>query len=284
MPDAYRVAPLAVLAVFASVLSKVAAYGFLRIVLPIFPDATIELQEVMLVIALASILYGSVMAFTQDSARLVAGYSSVAQLGFITLGIFALRPDGADGAVLQMVNHGLVIVPLMLIMVVLAERTGTDDIKRMGGLALRAPVLAACFLVVTLALLAMPGSANFNGEFYILNGVFQEKVVFALIASIAIAMAAYYALRLYQHSMHNRKRDDVESKEIPMREGAILGALVACIVALALYPGLILERSETSVNDTVGIFCQEVPAQSGTEDLDARIENVECPVDTFVSD
>jgi NADH-quinone oxidoreductase subunit M len=145
-------------------------------------------------------------------------------------------------------------------------------------------VLAAFFLVVTMALLAMPGSANFIGEFYILNGVFQEKVVFALIASIAIAMAAYYALRLYQHSMHNRKRDDVESKEIPMREGAILGALVACIVALALYPGLILERSETSVNDTVGIFCQEVPAQSGTEDLDARIENVECPVDTFVSD
>ena len=139
MPDAYRVAPLAVLAVFASVLSKVAAYGFLRVVLPIFPDATIELQEVMLVIALASILYGSVMAFTQNSARLVAGYSSVAQLGFITLGIFALRPDGADGAVLQMVNHGLVIVPLMLIFVVLAERAGTDDITRMGGIAFRAP-------------------------------------------------------------------------------------------------------------------------------------------------
>jgi NADH-quinone oxidoreductase subunit M len=251
MPDAYRVAPLAVLAVFASVLSKVAAYGFLRVVLPIFPDATIELQEVILVIALASILYGSVMAFTQDSARLVAGYSSIAQLGFITLGIFALRPDGADGAVLQMVNHGLVIVPLMLIFVVLAERTGSDDIKRMGGLALRAPVMAAFFLVVTLALLAMPGSANFIGEFYILNGVFQEKIVFALIASVAIAMAAYYALRLYQASMHNRKREDVESKELSLREGAILGALVACIVALALYPQLILDRSDRSVTDAV---------------------------------
>ncbi len=124
MPDAYRVAPLPVLAVFSAVLSKVGAYGFLRVVLPIFPDATVEFQEVILVIALASILYGSVMAFTQTSARLVAGYSSVAQLGFITLGIFALRPDGADGAVLQMVNHGLVIVPLMLIMVILAERAG----------------------------------------------------------------------------------------------------------------------------------------------------------------
>jgi NADH-quinone oxidoreductase subunit M len=256
MPDAYRVAPLAVLAVFASVLSKVAAYGFLRVVLPIFPDATIEFQEVILVIALASILYGSVMAFTQTSARLVAGYSSVAQLGFITLGIFALRPDGADGAVLQMVNHGLVIVPLMLIMVILAERTGGDDITRMGGLALRAPVLAALFLVVSMALLAIPGSANFVGEFYILNGVFQEKVVFALIASVAIALAAYYALRLYQHAMHNRKRDDVESKEIGWREGAIVGALVACIVGLALHPQLILKRSDESVKDTVSAVKQ----------------------------
>jgi NADH-quinone oxidoreductase subunit M len=252
MPDAYRVAPLAVLAVFSAVLSKVGAYGFLRVVLPIFPDATIQFQEVMLVIALASILYGSVMAFTQTSARLVAGYSSVAQLGFITLGIFALRPDGADGAVLQMVNHGIVIVPLMLIFVLLAERTGGDDITRMGGLAMRAPVMAALFLVVTMALLAIPGSANFIGEFYILNGVFQEKIVFALVASVAIAMAAYYALRLFQAAMHNRKPDGIASREIGWREGAIVGGLVACIVALALYPGVVLERSDESVNQAVG--------------------------------
>ena len=220
MPDAYRVAPLPALAVFSGVLSKVAAYGFLRVVLPIFPDATISFQEVILVIALASILYGSVMAFTQTSARLVAGYSSVAQLGFITLGIFALRPDGADGAVLQMVNHGLVIVPLMLILVILVERAGTDDIARMGGLAMQAPVLAAMFLIVTMALLAMPGSSNFIGEFYILNGVFQAKIVFALIASLGIAMAAYYALRLFQHAMHNRLPKGVKSKEIPRPRGS----------------------------------------------------------------
>ena len=247
MPDAYRVAPLPVLAVFSGVLSKVGAYGFLAVVLPIFPDATVRFQEVVLVIALASILYGSIMAFTQTSARLVAGYSSVAQLGFITLGIFALRPDGADGAVLQMVNHGIVIAPLMLILVVLVERAGSDDTVKMGGIALRAPVLAALFLVVTMALLAMPGSANFVGEFYILNGVFQEKIVFALIAAIGIALAAFYALRLFQQAMHNRKPEGVESKDIGWREGAIVGALVACIVALALYPQLVLERSDESV-------------------------------------
>jgi NADH-quinone oxidoreductase subunit M len=249
MPDAYRVAPLPALALFSGVLSKVGAYGFLRIVLPIFPAATTHFQEVILLIAVASILYGSVMAFTQTSARLILGYSSIAQLGFITLGIFSLRADGADGAVLNMVNHGLVIAPLMLIAVVLVARAGTDDISRMGGLALRAPILAALFLVATLALLAMPGSANFIGEFYILNGIFQEKIVFAFIAAIGIAMAAYYALRLFQHAMHNRKPDGIESREIGWREGAVVGGLVACIIAIALYPGLILHRADPSVNN-----------------------------------
>ena len=248
MPDAYRVAPLPALVVFSAVLSKVGAYGFMRVVLPIFPDATIQFQEVMLAIALASILYGSVMAFTQTSARLVAGYSSVAQLGFITLGIFSLRPDGADGAVLQMVNHGLVIAPLLLIFVILSERAGSDDITRMGGLATRAPVLAAMFLIVTMALLAMPGSSNFIGEFFILNSVFQEKIMFSMVAMTGIALAAYYALRLFQRTMHNRLPEGIESREIPWREGAIVGGLVACIVALALYPGLILSRSDDSVS------------------------------------
>jgi NADH-quinone oxidoreductase subunit M len=248
MPDAYRVAPLPALAIFSGVLSKVGAYGFLRIVLPIFPAATSHFQEVILLVAVTSILYGSVMAFTQTSARLILGYSSMAQLGFITLGIFSLRPDGADGAVLQMVNHGLVVAPLMLIAVVLVARTGTDDITRMGGLAMRAPVLAALFLIATLALLAMPGSANFIGEFYILNGIFQAKIVYAFVAAIGIALAAYYALRLYQHAMHNRKPDGIESREVGLLDGTVIAGLVACLVALALWPGLILHRADNSVS------------------------------------
>ncbi|MDP9189196.1 MAG: NADH-quinone oxidoreductase subunit M [Actinomycetota bacterium] len=277
MADAYRVAPLPALALFSAVLSKVGAYGFLRVVLPIFPDATIEFQEVVLVIALASILYGSIMAFTQTSARLVAGYSSVAQLGFITLGIFALRPDGADGAILQMVNHGLVTVPLLLLFVVLVERTGSDDIKRMGGMALRAPVMAAMFLIVTMALLAIPGSANFIGEFFILNGVFQAKIVFALVASLGIAMAAYYALRLYQHAMHDRLREGLESREIGLREGAIVGALVACIIGLALYPQLILKRSDASATAAVEAVQQpltslEAPRGASASNAAATVE------------
>jgi NADH-quinone oxidoreductase subunit M len=252
MPDAYRVAPLPVLAVFSGVLAKVGAYGFLRVSLPLYPNAAEQFQELVLIIALASILYGSAMAFTQTNVRLVAGFSSVAQLGFITLGIFSLRPDGADGAVLQMVNHGLVVAPLLFIVAVLYERSGTEDLRKMGGLAMRAPILAALFLIVTLATLAMPGSSNFIGEFFILNGVFQEKIVFAVVGTAGVVMAAFYALRLYQRTMHNRLPQGVDSREIGLRPALVIAPLVACIVALALYPGLILERGERSVEAALG--------------------------------
>ena len=255
MPDAYRAAPLPVLAVFSGVLAKVGAYGFLRVVLPLFPAATAQFQDVVLVVAIASILYGSVMAFTQTNVRLIAGYSSVAQLGFITAGIFALRADGSDGAILQMVNHGLVVAPIMIIVAILAERTGTEDIRQMGGMALRAPVLAALFLIVALATLAMPGSANFIGEFYILNGLFQAKIVFACIAISGVAMSAYYALRLYQGTMHNRQpsqqKQGLLSREISLKDGIVLAPLVLCILALALYPQLILHRTDPTVQQTV---------------------------------
>jgi NADH-quinone oxidoreductase subunit M len=265
MPDAYRAAPLPALAVFSGVLAKVGAYGFLRVVLPLFPAATVQFQEVILVIALASILYGSVMAFTQTNVRLIAGYSSVAQLGFITAGIFALRADGADGAILQMVNHGLVVAPLFVIVAIMAERSGTEDLREMGGMAIRAPVLAALFLIVTLATLAMPGSANFVGEFYILNGLFNAKIVFAIVAISGVAMSAYYALRLYQRTMHNRKPDGVLSREISLKDGIVLAPLVLCILGLALYPQLILKRSETSVSQAVASTCVTSPVSTPSE-------------------
>ncbi len=270
MPDAYRAAPLPALAVFSGVLAKVGAYGFLRIVLPLFPSATIQFQEVILVIALASILYGSVMAFTQTNIRLIAGYSSVAQLGFITAGIFALRADGADGAILQMVNHGLVVAPIFIIVAILAERSGTEDLREMGGMAMRAPVLAALFLIVTLATLAMPGSANFVGEFYILNSLFQAKIVFALIAISGVAMSAYYALRLYQRTMHNRRPEGLASREIGWRDGVVLAPLVLCILGLALYPQLILHRTDPSVTQAVTKVSAVAPTARSTQIAEAK--------------
>ena len=266
MPDAYRAAPLPVLVLLSGVLPKVAAYGFLRVALPIFPDATVEFQELILVLALVSVIYGSMMAFTQTNVRLIAGYSSIAQLGFITLGIFSLTADGANGSVLQMVNHGLVVAPIFLIIAILAERYGTEDLREMGGAALRAPVLAVVFLIVTMATLAMPGSANFIGEFYILNGLFDEQTTYAVIAMAGVVMAAFYALRLYQKTMHNRLPDGVESREMSLRDSSVLVPLVLVIIGTALYPSLILKRGEASVQDKVGAVA---PAQE-TEGLVAR--------------
>jgi len=252
MPDGYRAMPIEVLMVFSGVLSKVGAYGFLAIVLPLFPQAAAHFQTLMLIIALVSILYGSAVAFTQTDARLIAGYSSVAQLGFITLGIFALNPQGAQGALLQMVNHGLVVAPLLFIVAVLSRRAGgSEDVRDMGGIAFRAPVLASIFLIVSLATLAMPGSANFVGEFLILLGVFQAKLVIAIIAFSGVVMASVYALRLFIRAMHNRVGPGVSSREISIRDGAVLVPLVLVIVFMAIYPQLALKRSEASTKTAV---------------------------------
>jgi NADH-quinone oxidoreductase subunit M len=252
MPDGYRAMPIEVLMVFSGVLSKVGAYGFLAIVLPLYPQAAAHFQTLMLLIALASIVYGSALAFTQTDARLIAGYSSVAQLGFITLGIFSLNPQGAQGALLQMVNHGLVVAPLFFIIMLLSKRAGgSEDVREMGGIAFRAPVLASLFLIVALATLAMPGSSNFVGEFLILLGVFKAKLVIAIVAFSGVVMASVYALRLFIRAMHNRTGPSVRSREITLRDGAVLVPLVAVIVFLALYPQFALHRSEASVKAAV---------------------------------
>jgi NADH-quinone oxidoreductase subunit M len=252
MPDGYRAMPIEVLMVFSGVLSKVGAYGFLAIVLPLFPQAAVHFQLLMLLIALCSILYGSAMAFTQTDARLIAGFSSVAQLGFITLGIFALNPQGAQGALLQMVNHGLVVAPLFFIIALLAARAGgSQDIRQLGGIAFRAPVLAALFLIVALATLAMPGSANFVGEFLILLGVFKTKLAIAVIAFSGVVAASVYALRLFIRAMHNRVGSGVQSRELTRRDALVLVPLVAVILFFAVYPQLALHRSEGSAKAAV---------------------------------
>ncbi len=252
MPDGYRAMPIEVLMVFSGVLSKVGAYGFLAIVLPLFPRAAVHFQTLMLLIALVSIVYGSAQAFSQNDARLVAGYSSVAQLGFITLGVFALNPQGAQGALLQMVNHGLVVAPLLFIVALLAQRSGgSEDVREMGGIAFRAPLLASVFLIVALATLAIPGSSNFVGEFLILLGVFKAKLAIAVIAFAGVVLASVYALRLFIRAMHNRVGAGVESRELTLADGAVLVPMLVVILFLALYPQLALHRSEDSVKAAV---------------------------------
>jgi NADH-quinone oxidoreductase subunit M len=252
LAEGYKSMPIPAVAVFSAVLSKVAAYGFLRVVLPLFPYASVHYQTLILVIALISILWGTAVAFTTNDARLVVAYSSVAQLGFIVLGIFSLRPEGGQGALLQMLNHALVAAPLFFIVAALAARAGgSEDIRAMGGEGVRAPVLAALFLIASLATLAMPGSSNFIGEFMILLGVFKAKLAIALVASIGIAGAAYYALRLFISTMHNGLRPGLQSLDIRLSEAVAIVPLLGVIVVLAFYPQFGLRRSEPTLKSSI---------------------------------
>jgi NADH-quinone oxidoreductase subunit M len=250
-------------AVFSAVLSKVAAYGFLRIVLPLFPYASMHYQTLMLLIALVSILWATAVAFTTPDARLVVAYSSVAQLGFIVLGIFSLRPEGGQGALLQMLNHGLVTAPAFFIVATLAVRAGgSEALRDMGGVAFRAPVLGSLFLIVTLAWLAMPGSANFAGEFFILLGVFKAKLAIAAVAFTGVVGAAVYALRMFIGAMHNRAGRVVASREIGIAEAAAIAPVVLVILVLAFYPQFGFKRSEPTVKDVIAP-AQLVASSSG---------------------
>ncbi|MBI5311047.1 MAG: NADH-quinone oxidoreductase subunit M [Actinobacteria bacterium] len=241
MPDTYRAAPLAVLIPLSAVVAKLGAYGFLRIVLPLMPEAVSAFDDVMLVLALIAIVYGSLMAFTQDEARLVVGYSSIAQIGFVALGIFALDAKGAEGAILQMLNHGIVVVGLFLVIGYLADRAGSERLSQMGGIARNAPVFAALFLIVSLATLAMPGSANFVGELYILFGAFDGSFAYGAVATVGVVLAAVYMIRFFQRTMHG-PGGSAESREL---DGAELGLLLPAVLitlALAVYPQFVVTR------------------------------------------
>ena len=259
VPDTYRATSIPVLALLSGVLSKVGVYGFLRIVLPVMPDGAEYWQELFIILAVFSILYGSVLAFSQDNIRLVVAYSSIAQLGFIVLGIFAFADKGAQGAIFQMLNHGLVVVPLFLIIGVIALRAGgSESLRELGGMAFRAPVLAALFLVTALATLAMPGSANFVGEILILFGAFEDNLVYGLVASVGVVLAAVYMVRLYQGTMHGRVGPVVESREIDRVNLAAVAPLVALVIALGVYPHFVVERTERDVQQAIGEVHREV--------------------------
>jgi NADH-quinone oxidoreductase subunit M len=268
--DTYRATPTPVLVCLSAVLSKVGVYAFLRIVLPTMPDASVHFQDLILVIAVFSILYGSVLAFSQDEPRLVLAYSSIAQLGFITLGIFAIDDLGAQGAVMQMVNHGLVVGALLFVIAVLTARAGgSPTLAQMGGIALRAPVLATLFLVVVFATLAMPGSPNFVGEILILFGALEDKLVFGLVASLGVALAAVYAIRLFQKSMHNRAGAGLRGGDLGALDLGAIAPLAAVIVALGVYPQLVLERTEEATTARVAAAAA-VQSQPSAAEASAR--------------
>ncbi len=249
LPLAYAEAPITVTALLAAVMSKAGAYGFLRIGLPLFPEGANNLAILIAGLAVAGIVYGSLLAWRAPTMRLLVAYSSLAHLGFILLGIMIFDQIGAQGAVLQMVNHGIVVAAAFIIVGVIARGTGTEDIDRIGGLAARAPWLAGIFLVVAMASLAVPGSNAFVGEFFILTGVFRHEAWLAVLACIGIVYAAVYMLRLYQSSMNGPQAGLAEGRRAELRgpDVAVLVPLVAIMLFIALWPASIVGATERSV-------------------------------------
>jgi NADH-quinone oxidoreductase subunit M len=245
LPDAYRESSPEVAAVLSGVVSKAATYGFLRIALPKFPGPVDDLRVLVLALAAIGLVYGSLLAFRAPDVRGVIAYSSLAQLGLITLGLFANNDLGLDGAVLQMVNHGLISAVLFLLAGTVERRTTTGEFARIGGMARARPALATVLMTTGILALAVPGSTTFAGEFLILAGVFREGWGWAVVGVVAIVLAAMYMLRMISAVLHERAGVAVSERALDLRpaELAVVVPLVACLLALSAWPAAISQRS-----------------------------------------
>jgi NADH-quinone oxidoreductase subunit M len=242
---AYTESPPEVAALLSGVVSKTAVFGFVWIVLPHFPGPTEDFRGIVLVLAAVGLVYGSLLAFRQPDVRGVVAYSSMGQMALILLGVFAANDLGLDGAILQSVTHGLVSAALFLLAGMLVLRSGTDRFDGLGGMAKGRPLLATIVLTVGMFTLAVPGSANFTGEFIILAGVFDHGWGYAAVGAAAIVLAAMYTLRLISGVLHERRGARVrdEARDLGASELALVVPLVLILLALSVWPAAITERS-----------------------------------------
>jgi NADH-quinone oxidoreductase subunit M len=243
LPDAYLAAPTPMLITFAGVMGKAGAYGFLRIAVPLFPNPVLwwDWRLVIPVLAVAAIIWGALMAIAQRDMKLLVAYSSVSHMGFIILGIFAFNVQGQQGAVLQMVNHGIIVPALFLLVAWIADRAGTRDRSALAGLAPRMPVMAGVFIIVVLAALGLPGLNSFVGEFMTLLGAWQRAPVLAVIGAIGLVLAPVYMLRLFQGTMHGEPADKNPMADIEAGQLILLTPLILLMFVLGLYPNLLTQ-------------------------------------------
>jgi NADH-quinone oxidoreductase subunit M len=258
LPDTYRESPPEVTAVLSGVIAKAGLYGMLRIAIPIFPGPTSFYRTAILALAAATLVYGSLLAFRSPDFRGVVAYSSLAQSGLITLGLFAATDLGFDGAVLQMVAHGLVSVSLFLIAGAVERRTTTGEFRLLGGMARGRPALATLLMTLGVISLAVPGSALFAGEFLILAGVFQQAWWWAVIGAGGIVLAAMYMLRLISAVLHEARGSTVVEEALDLRTGelALVVPLVAVLLALSLWPAGISNHSFLGQTPTAAVRSQ----------------------------
>jgi NADH-quinone oxidoreductase subunit M len=253
LPDAHVEAPTAGSVILAGVLLKMGSYGFLRFAIPFFPAAAAELASVFVWLSVIGIVYGSFMAMAQTDIKKLIAYSSVAHLGFVMAGIFSGTVEGAQGGVLQMVNHGISTGALFLLVGVIYERAHTRGVKDFGGLAKIMPVYATIFLIVTLSSIGLPGTNGFVGEFLILLGTFQTYPVAAVVGALGVVLGAVYMLTLYRNVFFGAPVKE-EWKSLPDMTGlelATLAPLLVLIFVLGLLPTPLLKLTEASVTDVV---------------------------------
>jgi NADH-quinone oxidoreductase subunit M len=244
LPDAYREAPAEVSALLSGVVSKTAAYGLLRIVLPTFPEAVADTRTVVLALATIGLVYASLLAFRAPDVRGVIAYSSLAQMCLIVIGLFAFNDSGLNGALLQMVNHGLISAALFLLAGGIERRAATGRLELLGGMARGRPVLATMLLTVGVIALAVPLSTAFAAEFLILNGIFVHGWGWAAAGAGAIVLAAMYMLRLISAVLHQDVGTAVHPESLDLRptEVTVVGTLVACLLALSFWPAGITDH------------------------------------------
>jgi NADH-quinone oxidoreductase subunit M len=245
LPDTYRQAPPEVTAVLSGVIAKAGVYGMLRIAITKFPEPTAFYRTFILALAAGALVYGSLLAFRAPDFRGVVAYSSMAQSGLIAIGLFSGTNLGYDGAVLQMVAHGLVSTALFLIAGTVERRTTTDQFALLGGMAKGRPALATLLVTLGVISLAVPGSASFAGEFLILAGAFQRHWWWAAIGAGAIVLAAMYMLRLISAVLHQARGSTVSDEALDLRPGelALVVPLVGVLLALSVWPAGISHHS-----------------------------------------
>jgi NADH-quinone oxidoreductase subunit M len=254
LPDAHVEAPTAGSVILAGVLLKLGGYGLIRFNVPLFPDAAESLAPLIIVLSLIGIVYGAIVALVQPDLKKLIAYSSVSHMGFVTLGIFIFTEQGLQGALMQMIAHGVITGGLFLLVGVLYERTHDRTIAKMGGLAAVMPVYAAVFGFFVMASLALPGLAGFVGEFLVLVGAFEYWPPVAAIAALAMMLGAAYLLWMYQRVIFGDVSEFLRGlghhlRDMDRNEALTLAPLVVLTIAFGLFPGLLLNLFTVPVNE-----------------------------------
>jgi NADH-quinone oxidoreductase subunit M len=261
LPDAHTEAPTGGSVVLAGLLLKTGAYGLIRFVVPLFPHAAQVFAPAAMIIAVTGILYGAALAFSQTDLKRLVAYTSVSHMGFVFLGIFVWNSLALQGAVMQMVCHGIATGALFMLTGMLQERLGTREMSRMGGLWATVPRMGAAALFFAMASLGLPGLGNFVGEFLILIGTFRKNMAITSIAVAGVVTATVYSLWLVQRTFQGENTYRWEVPDLSLREGIAMGVMTVALLWLGLYPQPVLDRAGKSL-DNIRLITGDRPASS----------------------